>query len=174
MGIFSSLSIDWNPFTICAPGEKAPYPRALSTKEGLGDRLRFVAFAEKQAVVAFSSAAKVYTDAPIQARELWLTLAKEEEKHLQWLLNRMNELDYSVSERPQSLALWFSFDRCKTPLEFANFMAKAEDRGRQAGEQFYDTLLNIDPVTAELFKKIAEEESEHIKLAESALKILLN
>ncbi len=172
MGLFSSLSINWNPFTVCAPGEKAPYPRALTTREGLGDRLRFVAFAEKQAVLAFSSAAKLFSDAPAEARELWLALAQEEEKHLSWLLTRMQELDVSVSERPQSLALWNSFDHCKTAREFAIFMAKAEDRGRHAGEQFHETLLSIDPVTAELFRKIAEEEKEHIHLAARVLATL--
>ena len=172
LGLFSSLPIDWNPFRICAPGEKAPYPRALTTKEGLGDRLRFVAFAEKQAVVAFSSAAEIFSDSPIQTRELWLALSKEEEKHLSWLIVRMKELNVSVDERPQSLALWQSFDHCKTALEFANFMAKAEDRGRQAGEQFYETLLKIDPITAEIFRKIAEEEKEHILLAAKALEYI--
>jgi len=51
-------------------------------------------------------------------------------------------------------------------------MAKAEDRGRHAGEQFYETLLKIDSTTAELFKKIAEEETIHIRLAEKVLNLL--
>ena len=172
MGTFSSLPIDWSPFTVCAIDEKAPYPRALTTPEGLGDRLRFVAFAELQAVNAFASAAKIFETAPSAARELWLELSREEEKHLNLLLVRMKELEVSPSERPQSLALWQSFDHCKTAREFAVFMAKAEDRGRQAGEQFYETLLKIDTVTAELFGRIAAEEKEHIKLAATVLELL--
>ena len=169
---FSELPIDWNPFTICAAGEKAPYPRALITKEGLGDRLRFVAFAEKQAVHAFASAAMIYETAPPAVRELWLKLSREEEKHLGMLLARMKELEVSVSERPQSLALWQSFDKCSTALEFADFMANAEDRGRQGGEKFHETLLKIDPISAEIFRKIAEEEVEHIRLADQVLALL--
>jgi uncharacterized ferritin-like protein (DUF455 family) len=169
---FSSLKIDWSPFTICAPGEKAPYPRALTTPEGLGDRLRFVAFAEKQAVHAFASAAMIYETAPQAVRELWLTLSREEEKHLQLLLSRMDELGVSPAERPQSLALWQSFDRCKDAREFADFMANAEDRGRQGGEKFHQTLLKIDPVSANIFGRIANEEVEHIRLATEVLKNL--
>lgn len=169
MGLFSSIPIDWKPFSTCADGEKAPYPRSISTPEGIADRLRFVAFAEKQAVHAFASAAKIYDTAPSRVRELWLTLSLEEEKHLQLLLNRMQELGVSPSERPQSLALWQSFDRCKTAMEFAVFMAKAEDRGRQGGEMFQETLLSIDPITAEIFGRIAREEVEHIRLAREAL-----
>ena len=172
MNSFSSLPINWEPFKVCAIGEKAPYPRALTTKEGLGDRLRFVAFAEMQAVNAFASAAKIFESAPKEARDLWMELSREEEKHLALLLKRMEELGVAADERPQSLALWHSFDHCKTAREFAVFMAKAEDRGRHAGEQFYETLLKIDLTTAELFKKIAEEETIHIQLAEKVLGLL--
>jgi rubrerythrin len=168
VGRFSESIIDWAPFTVCKPGEKPPYPRALSTKEGLGDRLRFVAFAEKQATHAFGLAAKLY-DVPERVRKIWETLSKEEEKHLNWLLYRMRELEVISDERPQGLALWQSFDRCVTPTQFANFMANAEDRGRIAGEQFFQTLLAIDPQSARLFQQIAKEEVEHIRLASAVL-----
>jgi rubrerythrin len=168
VGRFSESLIDWSPFSVCKLGEKPPYPRALSTKEGLGDRLRFVAFAEKQATHAFDLASKIY-DVPERVRKVWQTLSKEEEKHLNWLLYRMKELGVSADERPQGLALWQSFDRCETPTQFANFMANAEDRGRIAGEQFYQTLLAIDPQTARLFQQIAKEEVEHIRLASAVL-----
>jgi hypothetical protein len=81
----------------------------------------------------------------------------------------MEELGVAASERPQSLALWNSFDRCDTPAKFAVFMANAEERGRIAGEQFHETLKAVDPVTAELFGKIAFEEQAHIRLAQSIL-----
>ncbi len=172
MGRFSEAPIDWAPFRICADGEKAPEPRSLSTREGLGDRLRFVAFAEKQAHHAFALAAESFEALPDEARSLWRTLAREEKKHMDWLLARMEELSVDVAERPLSLALWRSFDRCATPDEFARFMANAEERGRVAGEKFHETLLRFDPVTAALFQRIAEEEKDHILLAESVLPVL--
>ena len=172
MGRFSEASIDWSPFQICAEGEKPPYPRSLSTAEGLGDRLRFVAFAELQAHHAFALAAESFDSLPDQAREIWRTLAREEKKHLNWLLERMTDLGVQPQDRPLSLGLWRSFDRCETAKDFALFMANAEERGRIAGEKFYETLLKTDPVTAALFQKIAEEEREHIQLAESILVLL--
>lgn len=171
-GRFSALPIDWLPFRICAEGEKPPYPRSLSTPEGLGDRLRFVAFAEKQAMHAFAAAAEIFSDAPPETREVWRILSREEQKHLQWLLNRMDELRIDVTERPQSLALWMSFDRCENAADFARFMANAEERGRIAGDQFYETLLTVDPITAKIFGQIALEEREHIQLAEKAMQLL--
>ena len=169
MGRFSEIKIDWSPFVTCLPGTKAPYPRALSTREGLGDRLRFVAFAEKQATHAFAAAAELFSEVSPQVKAIWRTISKEEEKHLTWLLYRMSELGVAVHERPQSLALWHSFDHCESPTSFAEFMASAEERGRIAGIQFYETLLAIDPQTARLFQQIALEEEEHIRLAKAVL-----
>jgi rubrerythrin len=169
VGRFSEVEVNWAPFLVCAKGEKPPYLRALSTPEGLGDRLRFVAFAEKQAAHAFAIAAQIYPDVSEGAKKIWRVLAEEEQKHLQWLLWRMEEMKISLAERPQSLALWQSFDRCATAPEFAVFMANAEEHGRVAGEKFYETLLKIDPVTARIFKRIAAEEQEHIRLAKSVV-----
>lgn len=169
MGRFSETQIDWAPFTVCRDGEKAPYPRSLNTPEGLGDRLRFVAFAEKQATHAFALAAEIFEDVTPGVREIWRTLAREESKHLQWLLWRMEELGVDVGERPQSLALWKSFDRCTTAREFAIFMANAEERGRVAGEQFFETLMSVDAQSAKIFYQIALEEREHIRLAQTII-----
>jgi uncharacterized ferritin-like protein (DUF455 family) len=169
MGRFSEAPVNWAPFTVCAPGEKAPYPRSIQTLEGLGDRLRFVAFAELQAHHAFLIAANGFAGLSGQTRKMWLELASEEAKHLGWLLRRMEELGVDPAGRPQSLALWNSFDRCDTPEKFALFMANAEERGRIAGEQFEETLRKIDPVTAALFGRIAAEERHHIQLAEAAI-----
>ena len=174
MNRFSSLNIDWSPFTICKDGEKAPALRSLSTKEGLGDRLRFVAFAELQAVHAFRSAAEIFNDAPEEVRELWLSLANEEEKHLHLLLDRMRDTGVDPAERPQSPAIWKSFDHCKDAPAFAKFMASAEDWGTSSGEKFHQTLLSIDPETALLFKRIAEEEKLHIEMAARVLHKLVS
>ncbi len=167
MGLFSEIKINWSPFSICAPGEKAPYPRSLSTPEGLGDRLRFVAFAEKQATHAFETAADVFSEVSPGVKKIWRKLAAEEQKHLQWLLWRIEEIGLKIDERPVSLALWNSFDHCADATKFAVFMANAEERGRIAGEQFYETLLSIDPITARVFQQIALEEQEHIRLAKT-------
>ena len=169
MGRFSETQINWQPFAICPDGVKAAYPRSLQTAVGLGDRLRFVAFAEKQATHAFDLAAELFTEVGPGVAEIWRALAKEEAKHLQWLLWRMEELKVDVAERPQSLALWKSFDRCATASEFAVFMANAEERGRIAGEQFYETLKELDPTTAQIFYQIAIEEREHIRLAQTII-----
>jgi uncharacterized ferritin-like protein (DUF455 family) len=156
---------DWSPFELTEKGTRSAPPRTIDTLEGVGDRLRAAAFAEIQAREAFRWAAGRFETAPMELRNLWRALADEEEKHMGWLLARMKDLNISVTERQVSDQLWVSLVACNTDREFALYMASAEERGRRAGERFYQTLLNVDSVTAEIFGKIAHEEIAHIELA---------
>jgi uncharacterized ferritin-like protein (DUF455 family) len=159
---------DWSPFSVISGMSwetRAEAPRALHTREGVGDRLRAAAFAEIQAREAFLWAFDFFVDAPADLRRAWKDLARAEDKHLGWLLKRMGELGIDATERQVSDHLWLSLKTCKTAEEFAIYMANAEERGRKAGERFHLGLLQIDPVSAEIFGKIAEEELAHIALA---------
>ena len=157
---------NWDPFSVAPLGERGDLPRALSTQEGVGDRLRSAAFAEIQAREAFLWAAEKFQgDAPLGLIQAWQALALEEDKHMNWLLGRMQELGISVQERRVSLHLWVSLTACQNAKEFAFYMASAEQRGRTAGLRFYKDLVAKDRVTAEIFGKIAEEEMAHIELA---------
>jgi len=159
-------TLSWDPFSVLEDENKqAPPPRSIETKDGIGDRLRAAAFAEIQAREAFLWASETFTDAPESLKKAWRGLALAEDKHLNWLLNRMKELEIDPKERSVSLRLWHSFMQCETAREFALFMSSAEERGRKAGERFYEAIKTIDPISAEIFRKIAEEEIEHIELA---------
>jgi len=153
---------DWSPYRLGV----VPKPRSLSTPEGLGDRLRFVAFAERQAYRAFSEAAERFTDAPHELREAWRWIAQEEHKHETWLLKRLAELGQTVEAVPVALDLYLSFERCQSAEEFSRYMSNAEERGRVAGERFGEVLAKTDPETAQLFQRIALEEREHVALTE--------
>jgi uncharacterized ferritin-like protein (DUF455 family) len=157
--------MNWQPFQLAEQGAHADAPRSIHSREGVGDRLRAAAFAEIQARDAFLWAAGNYEDTQPDLKEAWKRLAASEQRHLDWLLNRMTELEIPVQERKVSDHLWWSLVSCKTAREFAVYMAGAEERGRKAGERFYQTLLATDPITAEIFRKIAEEEIAHIALA---------
>ncbi len=157
----------WEPFLILPANERGKSPRAITSKEGIGDRLRTAAFAEIQAYYAFLWAADTFEDAPPLLKQNWRGLALAEERHLNWLLTRMKELGIDVKERGVSIWLWESLIGCKTAKEFAVFIASAEERGRLAGVRFYEAMLSVDPISANIFGKIAEEEVEHIRLAES-------
>jgi uncharacterized ferritin-like protein (DUF455 family) len=158
-------SQDWSPFRAVPDGAKAPGPRALSRPEGLGDRMRIAAFAELQAREAFRWGAAAFPEAPAALQDAWLALAAEEDKHLGWLLARMDALGVGPADRPVSAHLWRGLTACGDAHEFAWYMAKAEERGRVAGERFGEALAAVDPTSAALFAQIAREEADHIALA---------
>lgn len=155
----------WSPFLLAAAGQHADAPRALESPEGIGDRLRAAAFAEIQAREAFLWAADRFADAPEALKRAWRGLAIAENRHLDWLLTRMHELGIHLQERRVSDFLWQSLIVCHSAQEFSHYMANAEERGRKAGVRFHQKLVGIDPISAAIFKKIADEEVAHIALA---------
>ncbi len=158
--------MNWEPFLVAPTGTKADAPRPLDTFEGVGDRLRTAAFAEIQAREAFLWGSIHFEDASSDLKNAWIELSRAEDRHLQSLLQRMSELKIEIQSRRVSDQLWISLISCKTAQEFALYMASAEERGRKAGVRFHEALAQTDPVTAQIFGKIAEEEVEHVALAE--------
>ncbi|MDX6768868.1 MAG: ferritin-like domain-containing protein [Elusimicrobiota bacterium] len=158
--------MDWSPFVVCPPEQEAPRPRGFTTPEGLGDRLRVAAFAEKQAEAAFHRAAERFEDAPPALREAWRRIGTEEGRHLGMILERMEQLGVAVDGRPVSDRLWRSLEACGSAAEFVAKMRAAEERGRTAEESFRRSLAQRDPATAELFGRIADDEAEHLRVAD--------
>jgi uncharacterized ferritin-like protein (DUF455 family) len=156
----------WTGFTVLPRGELAPGPRAITSREGIADRLRAAAFAEIQAREAFAWAAAHFEDAPSACRTAWKGLALAEDRHLNWLLRRLEELGFRSDERPVSDHLWVSLRSCTRADEFAHLIARAEERGRKAGERFREAMAVVDPISSAIFGKIADEEVEHIRLAD--------
>lgn len=158
-------SSEWAPFRVVDASEKPQMPRPLKGPFGIGDRLRWVAFAELQASRGFAWAAERYSDAPEELKNAWRLLAQEELKHMNWILDRMAELNVAPEDRKLRADLWTSFMKCETARDFTQYMASAEERGRSAGVFFAQTLRDLDPKTGLIFEKIAAEEVEHVRLA---------
>ncbi|MBI4348442.1 MAG: DUF455 family protein [Elusimicrobia bacterium] len=156
----------WRPFRLCPPDERPPAPRAIDTREGVGDRLRTAAFAELQAREAFAWAAGRYGDAPEGLRRAWEGLAASEHRHLLMILERMRVLGIATDARPVSDALWRSLTACPDAASFARWMRRAEERGKTAEERFAERLTGSDPETASMFAEIAREEAAHIAVAD--------
>lgn len=156
---------DWSPFVVAPAGVQAPAPRSVNTVEGVGDRLRAAAFAELQAREAFRSAAETLADAPEELRASWRGLVEAEDRHLGWLMARMAALGVDPAGRPVSARLWDSLASCASAEEFEVLIAKAEERGRLAGERFRVAMRAVDPESAEVFGRIADEEVSHVALA---------
>lgn len=155
---------NWAPFSVVRDS-KLP-PRAVTTLEGVGDRMRAAAFAELQAMIAFGWAAEHFTDAPLELRAKWRELVIDEERHYHAIMNRMKELNIDPAGRPVSDRLWVSLEACTSAHGFTHFITNSEERGRQAGLRFAKDIEKSDPTTANIFKTIAEEEVDHVALAQ--------
>lgn len=156
---------DWSPFTVCAADARPPSTRPPGTREGVADRLRSAAFAELQAREAFRWAAERFADAPAGLREEWRALAEAEARHLGWLLARLAALGEDPAARPVSARLWAALRSTGSAEEFELLIAKAEERGRQAGDRFRTALAPVDAESAAVFGRIADEELAHVALA---------
>src|ERR1700722_10346674 len=96
----ASLSFDnsYAPFRL-AEG-KPDAIRGLTAPEGVADRLRLVAFAELQARDLFRYGALRFAGlVPESWSSDWLRFSIVEERHAQLLLDRMEALGLSISER---------------------------------------------------------------------------
>lgn len=166
MTAYTIADMDTAPFRICAREERAAKPRGIDSPEGLGDRLRTAAFAELQAIHAFSWAAARFVDAPAGLREAWLSQVADEQRHYALIIERMNDLGVDPGEKPVSNRLWLSLETCDDARDFCLKIAASEERGRLAGEKMAEYLTARDPDTASVFRRIVVDEVGHVALAE--------
>ena len=139
----------------------------MSTPQGIADRLRSAAMAEIQAREAFAEAADRFdATAPAGLLKAWRALSRAENKHLGWLCERIEALGERVDGRTVSDQLYRTLSACSDAEDFARYMALAETRGMRAGELFQLKMASVDPLSARLFGVVAQEEAEHIRLAE--------
>lgn len=155
----------WSPFRLGKPDAI----RALSTPEGVADRLRVVAFAELQARDAFRWGAERFPEAPAEWREEWLRFAEVEDRHAQMLLSRMAELGIDPAARAVSDKLTRLCRKAEDAVTFLFLLSSAEERGMEAGFVLGQQMLAYDPISAAIFAQIAEEEVEHVESAKRAL-----
>ncbi len=159
--------MDFFPFQIVPAGTRPPKSRKLGTPEGLADRMRTAAFAEFQAIAAFTWAADTFTDVPDGLTQAWRRQIPEEQLHYNLIVTRMDELGFSLTERPVSAGLWDSLRPCTSGQQFCLRIAAAEERGRLAGIRLVAYLAQSDPATAAVFRRIVDEEVAHVALAKT-------
>ena len=158
----SPESLNWSPFKIGTSLK----PRPLDSLEGIVDRIRIAAFAERQAYYAFLEASRIFADeVPTDLLFAWKRIAMEEAKHEKWLLQRLVEMNQDIADLPVGLGLYNSFCKCETAKDFTFYISDSEEKGRLAGLKFVEALQIRDPKTAKIFLDIAVEELDHIALA---------
>lgn len=162
-----TFATGWKPFSLRL--HKPDSIRSLQTPDGVGDRLRVVAFAELQARDAFLYGCERFPNAPADWRADWQRFAEVEDRHAQMLLTRMSELGISIETRAVSDKLTQLCRRADNAVDFLFLLSTAEERGMEAGEVLGKQMAPIDAASAAIFAQIAEEEVEHVASAKAAL-----
>lgn len=162
------FTTSYAPFRMAAG--KPDAIRALQAPGGVGDRLRVVAFAELQARDLFRYGAEHFkNEAPDAWKSEWLRFAEVEDLHAQLLLTRMSELGLEPGERTVSDKLSRLCRAASDPVTFLFLLASAEERGMESGNILGHQMQAVDPASAAIFARIAEEEVEHVTSARTAL-----
>ena len=139
----------------------------MKSPDGLGDRMRTAAFAELQAIRAFTWAADHFSDVPDSLRDTWRAQVADEQKHYDLIRHRMAELGIGIKDKPVSAKLWDSLSQCESGKDFCIYICSAEERGRQAGIKLVKYLAEKDPATAAVFQEIVTDEVAHVALAKT-------
>ncbi len=150
------------------PG-KPDVVRPLVGVGGVEDRLRLVAFAELQARDLFRFGADRFGPVAPQWAESWLRFAEVEDRHAQMLLTRMQELGHDPGARTVSDKLTRLCRATDDAVLFLFLLSSAEERGMEAGIILGGQMRKVDPISAEIFAQIAQEEVEHVETARLAL-----
>jgi uncharacterized ferritin-like protein (DUF455 family) len=156
--------MSWEPFVLTPPDQPPPVPQPISHRDGLGDRLRIAAFAELQAVLAFSWAAEHFKDVPLSLIEGWQRQIPEEKLHFRLLMERMSNLGVRPEQKAVSARLSEKLYTCESGKQFAIEIATAEHKGRLAALRIAEYLQDRDSVTTSVFLRIAYDEVSHIQL----------
>jgi uncharacterized ferritin-like protein (DUF455 family) len=144
--------------------------RGLASPEGVADRLRLVAFAELQARDLFTYGLEHFSGkVPQLWLDSWAAFAKVEERHAQMLLDRMLELGVDPGAKTVSDKLSRLCRAAAEPVLFLFLLSSAEERGMDAGFILGEQMRAVDPLSADIFARIAAEEVEHVKMAREAL-----
>lgn len=152
----------WKPFRVA---ERADRMRSIGIPEGVGDRIRAVAFAELQARDGFLWGLDRFPEALPELRAYWREFAAMEELHAQLLLDRAAELNVDLSERAVSDTLMRMFVRSDSADLFLYQISTAEERGMEVGTAMIRPIREVDPVSAAVFQRIVDDEVGHVSTA---------
>lgn len=158
--------LNWQPFRV---GRRPDRIRSLKSPEGIGDRLRAVAFAELQARDGFLWGIARFPEAPAAWREAWSRFAAMENRHAQLLLDRAAALNIDLGARVVTDNLLRMFHSATDAEIFLYQISTAEERGMDVGSSMVEPMQSVDPETAEIFRICVAEEEEHVATARQFL-----
>lgn len=176
----SSINWDeWKSFTLpSSPGrsgriifsdQKPKFPKAgqLSEPDKKAMALHSFANHELLAIEMMAAAILLYphkTEEEIRFKKGIVTALKDEQKHLQLYIKRLNELGYEFGDFPLNDFFWRQMEKLTTPAQYLSVMALTFESANLDFAQFYrDVFKKLgDERTAQIMDIVLEDEISHV------------
>lgn len=149
--------------------EKTKFPKSLALKENDKKALAIHSFANHEllAVEMMASALLIYphhTEDDLRFKRGILTALKEEQKHLQLYIGRLNGLGYEFGDFPLNDFFWNQMEKLKTPAQYAAVMALTFEAANLDFAQYYAKIFRElgDEKTASILDVVLEDEIGHV------------
>jgi uncharacterized ferritin-like protein (DUF455 family) len=154
---------------------KFPKSSRLNETDKKAMALHSFANHELLAIEMMASALLIYphhSDDDIRFKKGVLSALKDEQKHLQLYINRLNQLGYQFGDFPLNDFFWKQMSKLKTPAQYAAVMALTFEAANLDFAQFYAKLFRDfgDIETAEILEIVLEDEISHVALGANWLR----
>jgi uncharacterized ferritin-like protein (DUF455 family) len=95
-----------------------------------------------------------------------LTALKDEQKHLQMYIKRINELGYAFGDFPLNDFFWRQMPKLKTPESYLSLMALTFEAANLDFAQYYSGIFKSlgDTKTSAILDEVLEDEISHVAL----------
>lgn len=170
---------EWRPFELPRlPGraeklafseKQTKFPKAIHLNEVDKKAIALHSFANHEllAIEMMAAAILVYphrTDEEVRFKKGILTALKDEQKHLQLYIRRMNELGYGFGDFSLNDFFWRQMEKLETPSQYLSVMALTFESANLDFAQFYrDTFKKLgDDRTAQIMDVVLEDEISHV------------
>ena len=170
---------DWKPYSLPSqPGrdhvlkfsdEQLKFPKANRLNEDDKKAIAIHSFANHEllAIEMMAAALLVYphrTEEEVRFKRGILTALKEEQKHLQLYIGRIEELGYSFGDFPLNNFFWRQMEKLSTPEQYTAVMSLTFEAANLDFAQYYANLFRQlgDTKTAFILDTVLEDEIGHV------------
>lgn len=170
---------EWHPYTLPSlpgrndvlkfSGEKLKFPKANHLHEDDKKAISIHSFANHEllAIEMMAAAILIYphrTEDEIRFKRGILTALKEEQKHLQLYIGRIEELGYSFGDFPLNNFFWRQMEKLKSPEQYTAIMSLTFEAANLDFAQYYAEVFRElgDTKTADILETVLEDEIGHV------------
>lgn len=148
---------------------KSKFPKATRLNETDKKAMALHSFANHEllAIEMMASAILIYphvTDEDVRFKKGIVTALKDEQKHLNLYIKRMNELGYEFGDFSLNDFFWRQMGNLKTAPQYTAMMALTFEAANLDFAQFYAKIFRSfgDTTTAEILETVLEDEISHV------------